>query len=120
MTPPTTKTIGDAGEAQALDYLIARGLSLETRNFRTRMGEVDLVMRDGETVVFVEVRRRRHGGYGGAASSVGASKQRRIARTALAYLQRRYGACDLPMRFDVIAIDGDADEITWLRSAFEF
>lgn len=120
MTGTTTKEIGDAHESRAVDYLVAHGLALEARNYRTRMGEIDIVMRDGDTFVFVEVRRRRHRGYGGAIGSIGPAKQRRIARTALAYLQRRYRRCDLPMRFDVVAIDGERGELTWHRSAFAF
>jgi putative endonuclease len=112
--------VGSAQESRALEHLRQCGLTFEARNFRSRFGEIDLIMRDGEITVFVEVRRRRHRGYGGAAASIGHDKQQRIAKTALLYLKQRYSACDLPMRFDVVAIDGAHGEISWLRSAFEF
>ena len=120
MRRPSTRAVGDAEETRALAHLRRHGLALEARNVRSRYGEIDLVMRDGDTTVFVEVRRRRHRGFGGALASIGRDKQWRIAKTALAYLKRRYGACDLPMRFDVVAIDGARGDIRWLRSAFEF
>lgn len=116
----STRAVGNAEETRALAHLCERGLRFETRNFRSRFGEIDLIMRDGATTVFVEVRRRRHRAYGGALASIGRDKQRRIAQTALAYLQRQYNDCDLPMRFDVVAIDGAQGEITWLPGAFEF
>lgn len=120
MTRTTTRQTGDTEESRALAHLCEHGLTLETRNFRSRFGEIDLIMRDGAITVFVEVRRRRHRAYGGAAASIGADKQQRIAKTALIYLSQRYSDCDMPMRFDVVAIDGEHREIRWLRSAFEF
>ncbi|KAB2933441.1 MAG: YraN family protein [Candidatus Contendobacter sp.] len=110
---------GTAAEDLALRYLEARGLSLVTRNFRCRSGELDLIMRDGEQLVFVEVRSRRHARYGTPAESVTRTKQQRLLRAAAFYLQRQH--LDLPCRFDVVAIlqpDGEP-QIEWIRDAFQ-
>lgn len=105
---------GAAGEAQALAYLQAQGLKAVGSNFRCKAGEIDLVMQDGETLVFVEVRKRASRSHGGAAASVTPHKQARLIRAAQFYLQRHRfpPAC----RFDVVAIDGE--RIEWLRDAF--
>ena len=119
---PSTKALGDAAEARALAHLSAHGLVLLQRNYRlargprARGGEVDLVMRDGDgTLVFVEVRARGDGRFGGAAASVGIAKQRSIVLAARDYLGRL--AAPPPCRFDVVAVDGD--RIEWLRAAFD-
>ncbi|MDQ6640765.1 MAG: YraN family protein [Pseudomonadota bacterium] len=119
---PTTKALGDAAEARALDHLSAAGLVLVQRNYRVargpsaRGGEVDLVMRDRDgTLVFVEVRVRRDGRFGGAAASVGAAKQQRLVFAARHFLRRL--ASPPPCRFDVIAVEGE--RIEWLRAAFD-
>ncbi len=119
---PSTKASGDAAEARALAWLLARGLRLEARNYRlargprARAGEIDLVMRDGDgTLVFVEVRQRRSSGHGGAAASVGGAKQQRLLHAARHYLLRF--ASPPPCRFDVLALDGD--RIEWLQAAFD-
>jgi putative endonuclease len=104
---------GDAGEDAALAHLQQHGLTLVERNFSCRGGELDLVMRDGATVVFVEVRRRASGAYGGAAATIGRAKQARLLAAAHTWL-RRYRmppAC----RFDVVAIDGGT--LNWLKHA---
>jgi putative endonuclease len=114
----TTKARGDAAEAVALAHLQSRGLKLVTRNFRTPGrggGEIDLVMRDGATLVFVEVRGRTSRAYGGAAASVTAAKQRRIVFAARHYLLRLREAP--PCRFDVVSVEGDG--IQWMPAAFD-
>ena len=118
----STKDSGDAAEARALAWLLARGLRLEQRNYRVargpfaRGGEIDLVMRDRDgTLVFVEVRQRRSAGHGGAAGSVGATKQRRLLHAAQHYLLQF--ASPPPCRFDVLALEGD--RIEWLQAAFD-
>lgn len=107
--------IGDAGEAQALAYLQQHHLTLVERNFYCKGGEIDLVMRSGAALVFVEVRHRTIGRHGGAADSVTRNKQKRLIVAAQLYLQRyrHPPAC----RFDVVAIDGAV--ITWLQNAIE-
>jgi len=110
-----TQQQGRAGEAAALAYLKRQGLRLVQANFSCLAGEIDLIMREGDTLVFVEVRARAAGDYGGAAASVGLVKQRKILRAAQSYLQRfeEEPAC----RVDVVAIDGG--RIDWLQGAIE-
>jgi len=109
-------TIGGAAEDRALQLLQAAGLALVERNFRCRVGEIDLVMRDGAATVFVEVRYRRDPRHGGAAETVSVAKQRRLAAAARRYLQQHPATARGPCRFDVVAITGA--QIDWLRGAF--
>jgi putative endonuclease len=111
-----TQASGDAAEARALDFLLERGLRLLERNVSSRLGEIDLVMRDGEAIVFVEVRSRARAAFGGAAASVGLAKQRRLRREAQRYLNARFGDRWPACRFDVCALDGAS--IDWIRDAF--
>jgi putative endonuclease len=115
---PTTKAAGDAAEDRALAHLRRAGLRLVARNYRTPGrggGEIDLVMRDGGTLVFVEVRRRASIRFGGAAASIGFTKQRRIVFAARHFLLRL--PAPPPCRFDVVTVEGD--HIGWLRAAFD-
>lgn len=107
---------GRAAEAQALAYLKARGLKLIEQNYRCRGGEIDLVMRDGDTVVFVEVRFRSHSQYGGAAASVDRRKQRRLVHAATHFLQR-HRMTEKAARLDVVAIGPGDEQVQWLRNA---
>jgi putative endonuclease len=109
------QVIGQAGEDAALSYLQERSLKLVERNFRCKGGELDLVMQEKETLVFVEVRARASASHGGAAASITARKQARLVLAAHIFLQRYRQPP--PCRFDVIAIDGGA--ITWLKNAIE-
>jgi len=118
----TTKAIGEDGESRALAYLLARGLTLVRRNYRVaagpnaRAGEIDLIVRESDgTLVFVEVRTRKGAGFGGAAGSVSAAKQRSVIFAARCYL--RAFASPPACRFDVVAIEGT--HIEWLRGAFD-
>ncbi len=106
---------GQAGEDAALKYLQQHGLTLTARNFRCKGGEIDLIMQDRGSLVFVEVRKRSSQRHGGAAASITAAKQRRLWIAAQVYLQRyrTLPAC----RFDVVAIDGDT--LSWLKNAIE-
>ena len=118
----TTKSRGDEGEAKALVHLQEQGLTLVERNYRVARGpsapgaEVDLIMRapDG-TLVFVEVRARARSDHGGAAASIGRSKQLRCIRGARHYLQSVHPWP--PCRFDVVALEGD--ELNWIPAAFD-
>jgi putative endonuclease len=116
---PTTKQAGYAGEDRALAHLVAAGLKLLARNYRTPGrggGEIDLVMREaGGTVVFVEVRQRSSSRFGGAAASVSYFKQRRIVFAARHYLMRL--TQQPPCRFDVVSVEPGG--IEWLRGAFD-
>jgi len=115
----TTKQAGDAAEDRALAYLQDSGLKLLARNYRTPGrggGEIDLVLREPDgTLVFVEVRQRAGGTFGGAAASVSAAKQRRIVFAARHYLMRL--PAPPPCRFDVVGIE--AGRVHWLRGAFD-
>jgi putative endonuclease len=106
---------GDAKEALARRYLEGQGLRHVAHNVRCRHGEIDLVMRDADTLIFVEVRYRRSERFGGAAASVDRRKQQHLLAAAGYYLQRQ--PTDLPCRFDVVAI-GAGDRMQWIRNAF--
>jgi putative endonuclease len=112
---------GDCFEQRACAELERAGLKLLARNFTTRHGELDLVMRDGDTVVFVEVRYRRSASHGDAATSVTASKQARLILAAQHWLAAHPHHARHACRFDVVSYDGPADAIRhdWLRGAFE-
>lgn len=111
---------GYAAEAYASDYLSAQGLQFLARNLRCKAGEIDLIVRDGPVLVFVEVRARRNARFGGAAASVNRAKQEKLIRAALYFLPRlteRYFAGQLPAcRFDVVCVQDD--DLTWLKNAF--
>jgi putative endonuclease len=114
--PPTEKQVkGRNGEQLALHYLHARGLIHIESNFRRPFGEIDLIMQDHATLVFVEVRSRAKSRFGGAAASVTTAKQRRLVMAAQVYLQRFQ--VSPPCRFDVIAIDDGS--IEWLKNVIE-
>jgi len=109
------QAIGDAGEDRAARFLESRGMTIVARNYRTRLGEIDLIARDGGVLVFVEVRLRADDRFGGAAASIGPAKQRRLAAAASAYLARL--GRPPPCRFDVVTLE--AGEPAWLRGAFD-
>ena len=119
VSAPTTKQAGDAGEDAALVFLQDQGLRLLVRNYRTPGrggGEIDLIMRAPDTtLVFVEVRRRRSTSHGGAAASVGWTKQRRIVFAAQHYLARLRTLP--PCRFDVLEVTPTG--VNWLQAAFD-
>jgi putative endonuclease len=106
---------GRVAEQAAADYLIAQGLCLVERNWRCKGGEIDLVMRDGATLVFVEVRARGGMGFGGAAASITAAKRARVILAARHYLLAR--KVDAPCRFDAVLVQNG--RLEWLRGAFE-
>jgi len=110
------QAIGGEAEETAASFLARRGLAIVARNFRTRFGEIDLVARDGATLVFVEVRMRRSSErFGGAAASVDRRKRARIEAAARQFLARL--GSEPACRFDVVTLDGGAPR--WLRGAFE-
>lgn len=111
--------IGKAAEDYALAYLQHRGLRLLARNWRWRGGEIDLILKEGDTVVFAEVRCRANASFGGAAVSVDRRKQRRLLQGAALYLAQRPG--DVPARFDVVAMVPEAAgfRVEWIRNAFD-
>lgn len=106
---------GGEGERVAEDYLTDKGFRVLERSYRCKLGQIDLVMRDGDTIVFVEVKTRTSRSLGPAEEGVHAKKQRQITRAAVLYVQTRRLERS-PLRFDVVAIqDG---EIRHLRDAF--
>ena len=107
---------GARAEHVAAQYLQQNGLRLVEANFRCRFGEIDLILREGETLIFAEVRQRSSGDFGGAAASIDAHKQRRLILTAQHYLAAlpRIPPC----RFDAVLLDA-ADNIEWVKNAFE-
>jgi putative endonuclease len=106
---------GRQAEDTAFDYLRKRGLTEIERNYRCRFGEIDLIMRDIETVVFVEVRQRSSNLFGGASDSIDARKKRKLLTTARHYIAATGGFPDC--RFDAVLLNGD-NQVEWIRDAF--
>lgn len=107
-------------ETAARDHLRRAGLRELALNAGFRLGELDLVMRDGDTLVFVEVRYRQDARFGGGAASVDLRKRRKIASAAQAFLLAHPAYANAPCRFDVVEAEGDPDapQLRWLRDAF--
>lgn len=110
---------GQHHERQAANYLQKQGLQLIERNYRCRGGEIDLVMRDCDALVFIEVRYRSNSSHGCAAETVTAGKQQKILHAARYFLSHNPGYQQMPCRFDVLGIDnGQTTQYTWLQNAF--
>lgn len=107
---------GVQAEQLAALFLQKQGLKLLDANYRCRFGEIDLVLRDGETLVFAEVRKRSSADFGGAAASIDRRKQQRLILTAQHYIASSPG--DRPCRFDAVLLDA-GDRIEWVKNAFE-
>ncbi len=118
--PVDRRARGAAVEAAALAYLLTQGLQLLARNAASKVGELDLVLRDGATVVFVEVRYRATASHGGGAASIDAAKRRKLVRAAQVFLQRHPALAQSPCRFDVVDARGDPDapDLRWIPAAF--
>jgi len=114
------KATGDRAELLACRYLKRNGLKLLCRNYRCRRGEIDLIMRDGDSLVFVEVRYRQQTRFGHAAETVSRTKQNRIIYCARCYMTVHQN-WNMPARFDVVAIEGKPDDlrIEWIANAFQ-
>jgi putative endonuclease len=116
------RALGSKAEDVAARFLTAQGLALLERNFRRRLGELDLVARCGDVLVIAEVRTRSSNAYGGAAASVDGLKRRRIVRAAQQLLQRRTDLAQLRVRFDVLVVHDPtaaAPRVEWIQHAFE-
>lgn len=107
---------GVAAETLAASFLLAQGLVIAHRNYHCRFGEIDLIARDGNTLVFVEVRQRRSEHFGGAAESITAAKRARLLAAARHFLARQRNVP--PCRFDAVLIRGQEQRIEWIRNAF--
>lgn len=112
------REIGGWYEEQAAAYLESKGLQILEFNYRFRAGEIDLIARDGEYLVFVEVKYRSTQESGSALCAVGRDKQKVISKTAKHYLTVRRRSIDVPCRFDVVGIDGN--KIQWIKNAFDY
>ncbi|MDO9054601.1 MAG: YraN family protein [Gallionella sp.] len=109
---------GEQAERWAAEYLQRQGLKPVTQNYRSRFGEIDLIMQDGGTLVFIEVRQRSNARFGGAAASIDHHKQQRLIRTAQHYLAN-LGRIP-PCRFDVVLMDdAEGRNAEWLKNAFD-
>ena len=114
----TRITRGARAEQLAAQFLQRQGLKLLQQNYRCRYGEIDLILYDGNTLVFAEVRLRSRSDFGGAAASINASKQAKLVRTAQHYLAT-LGKIP-PCRFDAMLLKSmDGSDIEWIRNAFE-
>jgi len=121
MAGPTSIAIGRRSEKLALEYLSSSGLNLITRNFRCRLGEIDLVMQDQGCLVFVEVRYRKANRFASATCSVDSHKQRKLGLAAAIFLAQHPQYCNHAVRFDVVAFDAAPDQrctLQWLQDAF--
>ena len=119
---PNTRAKGEQLESIANDYLTKRGLALITRNFQCKLGEIDLIMQDNDTLVFVEVRYRRSNRFGSAAETVDRRKQRKLVRTAQLFLKIHHLSQSTPCRFDIVGISPQPRTDTlcfdWIQNAF--
>ena len=116
------RALGAEAEEIAASYLTAHGAEVLERNYRRRLGELDVIAREGDTLLIVEVRTRSTNAYGGAAASIDGRKRRRIVRAAQQLLQQRRSLARLAVRFDVIVVS-DVEKpnprVEWIRHAFD-
>ena len=116
--PDAVDNAGRRAEALAAEHLMARGLTIVGRNFRTRFGEIDLIARDGRTLVFVEVRMRSSRAYGGGIESITSAKRARLIAAAKGYLATL--SREPPCRFDAVVMERlAADSVQWRRDVLE-
>ena len=121
----TTRQLGETTESLACEYLENKGFKLLERNYNCRFGEIDLIMKNSDSLVFVEVRYRRSNDFGSGAESITINKQSKLIKTASAYLQRHAKLNKDPARFDVVSITGSIEtdninniDIDWIENAF--
>jgi putative endonuclease len=116
----TTKILGERGERLAEEYLKSRGYKIVERNFRIKLGEIDLIARHKDCVCFIEVKTRA--GFAVPQEAVSRLKQRKLIRMAQAYLKSKFGTIDIRSRFDVVAVEervGQSPRIELIVNAFE-
>jgi putative endonuclease len=116
----TNRLEGQRWERSAEIFLCRQGLTVVERNYNCRVGEIDLIMYDQSSLVFVEVKYRGNTGFGSGADSVTQQKQLRISRTAAYFLSRNQRLANVPCRFDVISISGrrGSTQTDWIKNAF--
>lgn len=113
-----SQKIGFAAEDNARIYLHSQGLKWIESNYRCRWGEIDLIMRDEQSLIFVEVRSRSSFSHGGAAASITYSKRQKLLKTASHYLVNRKIRDNHPARFDVFVFEGKTAQPNWIKNAF--
>ena len=118
MNAVTSYARGRDAELRAGEFLEGHGLVVLARNFRCRQGEIDLVLRDGDTVVVAEIRYRADNAFGTPAETVDGRKQMKLIACALRFLQTHPALARAPLRFDVVAVAGGGSRIEWIRDAF--
>lgn len=118
MAAENKRKTGREKEELAEEYLRQQGYEILDMNFYGRFGEIDIIARDGETLVFAEVKYRKSERFGNSLEAVDTRKQKKICQTALYYLARHHISDSVPCRFDVIGITGE--DITHIKNAFEF
>jgi putative endonuclease len=111
---------GYCAERRVARWLEQQGVEIMAQNYRTRLGEIDLILREDGCIAITEVRQRRSNQFGGAAASITQTKQQRLIRLARLWLQQHPQLQNVPLRFDAILIDGSPEEgeIRWIRHAF--
>lgn len=121
-SPPPHLRVGRQAEDLACQFLTTKGLELRHRNYRCPCGEIDLIMSDRRTLVFIEVRYRRDELFGGGVASIDRKKRDRLVRTASYYLQQHNLTDRIPVRFDIIAFTSPSlsnNHPQWIVNAFE-
>jgi putative endonuclease len=118
---PTTRQVGQHWEREAESFLRGKGLTTRERNFQCRCGEIDLVMNDGDSLVFVEVRYLTNASHGSGLDTITRKKRQRLERAARFFFLRNPSLSQNPCRFDVISIANNNPEsrFTWIRNAFD-
>jgi putative endonuclease len=118
--PPEKKEIGQKGENLAADYLQNAGYTVLERNYRCKLGEIDIIARDNDTLVFIEVRSRSSLAFGLPQESINRRKRHQISKVALEYMIRRK-LKNIPARFDVVAVsfEGRKEKVDLIKDAFE-
>jgi putative endonuclease len=110
--------LGSDAEERAAQLLLQAGYRIMARNFRCRMGELDIIARRGRQLVIAEVRLRSNAAYGGAAASISAAKRARVVRAARYLLLLRPELANLVVRFDTLLLSSSAGPIEWIQDAF--
>jgi putative endonuclease len=114
---------GEKAEQNACQYLLKQNLKLISKNYRSKFGEIDIIMQDGQTLVFVEVRYRKQDKFGSGAESITLTKQKKLIKTASFYLQQHSYTNALSARFDVVSMSAQPAstnmKIDWIKDAFQ-
>ena len=116
---PTSVIVGHNAESKACQFLLKKGLKFIERNYRCKSGEIDLIMNDKGTLVFVEVRYRKNSQHGSGAETVTYFKQKKLIRSATHYMLERYKTVDVSCRIDVVSIGANDKNIEWIKNAIE-